>query len=190
MRWSKLRKLVQDTFAESVEGRVEVHSAAYRDKFSGRSWMTIDGNELVQFSSILSIVKHGAYYHESTETECLKHEAVRDEDRTPGLLAEPGEFSSLDFHSACWQYIHSSLADSLKSANPLVLSIAVLNGKVGRNKLRYYLTQKLHPLTRTLIEFRLNTETEDKADLKAMTQAKLTSEGTIPYEEARKEFDL
>ena len=38
-------------------------------------------------------------------------------------------------------------------------------------------------------EYRLLRELEDRIDLAAMAKAKAESEGTIPYEEARKELD-
>ena len=81
--------------------------------------------------------------------------------RTPGRLVEPGEFSRFDLHEACWAYIHSSVNDSLNSNNPLIASLAVLNTKVGKGRLKKLAAQKLHPLTRRFLEIRLQAECKE-----------------------------
>jgi hypothetical protein len=157
MKWSKLKKLVEDTFAESVKGRVHIYSTHYQCS-CGRGWITVDGEELVDLSTMLSGLIYRCIYHETTKTDCVTHPAVPDEARQPGNLVEPGEFSRFDLHEACWEYIHSSVNDSLKSNNPLIVSLAVLNAKVGKGRLKKMAEQKLHPLTRALLEIRLKSE--------------------------------
>jgi hypothetical protein len=94
-------------------------------------------------------------YHEATRTDCVTHPAVPEEARKPGNLVEPGEFSRFDLHEACWEYMHSSVNDSLNSNNPLIVSLAVRNAKVGKGRLKSLARQKLHPLTRALLEIRV-----------------------------------
>jgi hypothetical protein len=157
MRWSKLRKLVEDSFAESVRGRVHVYSTRYQCS-CGRGWLTIDGEELANLCSLLSGSRYRAFYHETTKTECRKHPAVKDEERKIGNAVEPGEFSRFDLYEACWAYVHSNVNDSLKSENPLVVSLAVLDYRVGKGRLRKLSAQPLHPLTSALLDFRMKVE--------------------------------
>lgn len=157
MRWSKLKKLVENSFAESVRGRVRVYSTRYQCS-CGRGWITVDGEELAELNTEVSGRKYRAIYHETTKTECARHPAVPDKERTGGNLVEPGEFSRFDLHEACWEYVHSSVSTSLGNENPLIASLAVLNEKVGRTRLRKMRTQKLHPLTRALLEIRMKAE--------------------------------
>ena len=157
MRWSKLKKLVEDTFAESVKGRVHIYSTHYQCS-CGRGWITVDGEELVDLSTMLSGLIYRCQYHEATKTDCVTHAAVPDDDRNPSNLVEPGEFSRFDLHEACWEYIHSNLNDSLSSCNPLIVALAVLNAKVGKGRLARAAGERLHPLTRTLLEVRLEAE--------------------------------
>lgn len=158
MKWSKVRKLVEATFAESVRDRVHVHSTAYQCS-CGRGWITIDGEEIADLSTRVSGMKYGCYYHESTVTDCVTHPAVPDDERTRGHLVEPGEFSRFDLHEACWRYLNDiAVNDALSSENPLIASLAVLNGKVGKNRLKRLSERKLHPLTRALLEFRMKAE--------------------------------
>ncbi len=159
MRWSKVKKLVEDSFAESVKRRVQIYSTHYQCS-CGRGWITIDGKELVDLSTMLSSMIYRCAYHEVTNVPYPKHAAVPDDERTPDKLVEDGEFSRFDLHVACWDYLHQSIKDSLESANPLIKSLAVLNAKVGKGRLGEIAKQNLHPLTRALLNFRLEAERE------------------------------
>ncbi len=157
MRWSKLKKIVEESFADSVRGRVHIYSTAYGCS-CGRGWITVDGEELADLSTLASGNKYRAFYNETTKTDCAKHPAVTKEEREPGNVVEPGEFSRFDLHVACWEYIHSSLNDSIRSYDPLINSLAVLNAKVGKSRLRRLAEQDIHPLVRSLVEFRMKAE--------------------------------
>lgn len=99
-------------------------------------------------------------YHETTNTPFPKRSAVPDEARTPDKLVENGEFSRFDLHIAFWDYLHQSIKDSLASENPLIKSLAVLNAKSGKGRLVEIAKQNLHPLTRALLDFRIDEERE------------------------------
>src|SRR5688572_21692574 len=47
MRWSKLKQQVESRFADTLRGRLELHTAHYRHAHDsdGRLWLTIDGRE-------------------------------------------------------------------------------------------------------------------------------------------------
>ena len=50
MRWSKLKQLVEDRMADSLQRRVEVHTTWYRHsghERAGRAWITVDKREIV-----------------------------------------------------------------------------------------------------------------------------------------------
>jgi hypothetical protein len=157
MKWSKLKKTVEDRFAGSVRGRVKLYSTRYECS-CGRGWITIDGKELVDFSTLASGTRYRAIYHESTSTQCAKHAAIGDAERTPGRLTEYGEFSRFDLHEACWDFVHSSIGESLASPNPLIQCLAVLDGRVGMQQLNRLATVPLHPLVAALLAVRLEAE--------------------------------
>ena len=106
MKWSKVKKLVEATFAASVCDRVHVYTTAYQCS-CGRAWITIDGKEIADLSTLVTGMKYQCVYHESTITNCVTHPAVPDKERVPGHLVEPGEFSRFDLHEACWHYLIS-----------------------------------------------------------------------------------
>ena len=97
----------------------------------------------------LSLPRRGA----SREIISIVH--ARPEQTMPsGAVA--GEF--LDFPEACWEYLHSNLNESLHSGDPFLSSLAVLNAKVGRQRLQRLSTLDLHALTRWMLDFRMDAE--------------------------------
>jgi hypothetical protein len=56
MMWSKLKQLTEEKFADSVKNRVEIFSTRYNkpNSTAGRGWITIDGIEIVNFSTMKS----------------------------------------------------------------------------------------------------------------------------------------
>lgn len=160
MKWTKLKSTIESRFAKSVRGRVEIWTTAYRkpDSVTGRGWITLDGEQIVNFGTALSWLKHGAYFHESSNTVCLKHPEVRAEERSPSNLIEEGEFSRFDLHLACWESLNMSIDDQLQSRNPLIRSLAVLDRRVGTRRLQKIDDEGEHPLVRFFIHLRRQTE--------------------------------
>jgi hypothetical protein len=162
MRWSKLRKLVEDNFAPSVRARVSLHVTQYPKRripyHCGclRGWFEIDKVPIAHFDTHISLRKYRDTYHEHSNHPWHGHPAIGDDARTPGQLVEPGEFSGDDLTFACWAYLHVyTLDESLASDNPLLVALAVLNAKVGKRGLQRVSQRSLHPLTRALLQFRM-----------------------------------
>ncbi|MCB1035520.1 MAG: hypothetical protein KDD47_16980 [Acidobacteria bacterium] len=156
MRWTQLKKTLEDRFSEPLRGRIRLGSTRYRvgPTCADRGWIEVDGKEVATFNSAAAWSKHGAVYHESTATECLTHPALAPEERTEGRLVEPGEFSRLDFHEACWAALKLPVQEALESSNPLVLTLALLDGRVGQRRLARMEPERLHPLPRYAWELR------------------------------------
>ncbi|OQP44251.1 hypothetical protein A4H97_33400 [Niastella yeongjuensis] len=157
MMWSKLKQLTEEKFADSVRKRVEIFSTRYNkpNSSTGRGWITIDGIEVVNFSTMKSGEIYCCIYHEATSTNCLKHPAVKDEERTPGLLIEEGEFSRFDLHNCCFEYLNLTVEEGLAHPSPLINLLAVLDSRLGKRRLPSLAKKKHHPLVMRLLEFRL-----------------------------------
>ena len=159
MRWTKVRKLVEDRFAQSVAGRVHIHSTRYGQCTCGRGWITIDGREIADLNTLLAWPRFGSVGHPSDEHG---YPIIDDAARTCGALVEPGEFTRSQLHEACWEFLHTSLNASVASTDPLVKALAVLDARVGAQRLKRIQSEDLHPLTRALLEFRLAADAELK----------------------------
>jgi|SRR5918912_1846547 hypothetical protein len=160
MKWSKLKKEIESRFATSVQGKVHLYSTRYRrlDSTLGRGWITYQKEQIVNFESFLSWANFGAYYHEATNTECLRHTAVAEEERTPSFVIERGEFSRFDLHEACWEMLNLSIDEALVSKNPLIQGLAFLDRRVGKERIFSFQVEGLHPLAKKMLEIRRHEE--------------------------------
>jgi hypothetical protein len=163
MRWTKVRKLVHDSFADSVRGRVKVNvtnadprGTPWADTCT-RGWISVDRRVIARVDPhhLRRLSLWLPRTNEGSQQTMLLVEPYHPRQEIPAG-AQAGTF--MDLQDACWQYLHSSLNDSLHSPDPFVSSLAVLNAKVGRTRLERALTWELHPLTGALLHFRLEAE--------------------------------
>ena len=155
MRWSKVKELVEDTFATDIRGRIKIYSTQYTYSSSllvSRGWITIDGEEIADMNSLMAWVKGYSrpLYEETWGNNKRRH--------SEKLLLKPDEYERAHLHQSCWDYLHQSLNDSLNSENPLLNALALLNEKVGINRLKRFRDKNKyeHPLPNGLLHFRLS----------------------------------
>jgi hypothetical protein len=117
MRWSKLKQRVEAMFADGVRGRVELRTTRYEkahDRF-GRSWITVDGREVVNMCNWLAC-----------------DEAVAD--GNPARF-DAGVFAGYDLPLAMREYLMLSIDAAIASPNPLIRALAVLDRRAGKHRL-------------------------------------------------------
>ncbi len=136
MRWSKLKQQVESMFADDVRGRVELRTTRYskaHDQF-GRSWITVDGQEIVNMSNYLP-----------------SGSTIADNDPT---RFERGVFAGYDLSQAMRLFITLSIDDALASDNPLIRALAVLDRRVGKRRLTRLVAADEQPLVKQLLALR------------------------------------
>ena len=159
MKWSKLKKEIEQRLSDKLMRRLEYYTTTYANSSLGRSWITFDKVQIVNFETILSWVNYNAYYHELTnKPNYQKHSSINDKERTVGLPMERVEFSQFDFLNSCWDYLQLSIEDALESKNPIINSLAMVDRRLGKRRLTNINIEDLHPLTKLLFCIRLNVE--------------------------------
>ena len=144
MRWTKLKSLVESRLADSVRDRVTINATRYGRCHCGRAWISVDGEEVANFCT-------RAYYN--------KELWGLDNQKYEQSLVEYGELSRQLVHKACWEFVHDLPVDeALKSNNPILSTLAVLDGRVGKRRLRQIDPETLHPLSGALLKFRKSLE--------------------------------
>ena len=74
-------------------------------------------------------------------------------------LTNYGELSRQDAYQACWEFVHDlSIEEALSSEDPLVQSLAVIDTRVGKRKLKTIDVNSLHSLANKLFEERCLSE--------------------------------
>ncbi len=153
MIWSKLKKQIESRFADCFKGRLSIYSTRYTagSYFMTRAWITLDGNELLNFSTPEN---YSRYLNEYASIEAR----VADSDRTPGKPAERGEFDKYEFTAACRDYLNMTVEMALSDVNPILNMLAVLDGRLGKRRLREIDPDKLHNLPKQFLLIRLREE--------------------------------
>ena len=162
MKWSKLKKLTQDRFDDSLKGRVTLNSTRYGNCTCGHAWLCLDGTVIANFCT--RAYWNRKYY--DYEQECYWHSIVTDEEsrRYMGQYVEYGEQSRQDFYRSCWLFVHElNIDQSLASSNPMIQSLAVIDRRLGKRRLQSIDTNMLHPLARKLIGVRLCNDNSGRA---------------------------
>lgn len=79
MMWSKIKKEVENKFTDKLKKRIRVHITSYgsdidvKDLYN-RGWITVDGKEVVNFSTPEMFVLNRSTYHYDTPTDCYRCE--------------------------------------------------------------------------------------------------------------------
>jgi hypothetical protein len=144
MRWSKLRSLVKDGFADSIRSRVDIHSTRYGACQCGHAWITLDGEVVANFCTL---AHHLAAHGWKTGT-VPRHQ-----------FAEFGELSRQDAYHACWEFVHGlTIEAALADSDPLVQTLAVLDKRLGKRRLAQLDSDRFHPLAAVLLGVRREAE--------------------------------
>ena len=169
MRWSKLKELIERNFATSVAGRVELHSTHYRGAHDqmGRAWLTIDKKEVFSFCTLTEIRRSALLATELREiNRCLD---FRDPSQSQAyysagyqataLLQRQGIYSQGDFYVAIHKYLAMPVEEALQSDNEIIRSLAILDRRVGKRRLRQLASNETdHPLMKLVLAFRCTAE--------------------------------
>ncbi len=154
MRWSKLKRLVEDGFDESIRGRVTVNSAAYGNCSCGHAWLTIDKELIANFCTRAHWRRK--YYHYKKGRYIVRELTDGERSRYRNQFVEYGDYSRQDFYRACWSFVHElTIQDALSSSNVLIQCLAVLDKRVGKRRLRILASERRHLLVSRLLNERL-----------------------------------
>jgi len=149
MKWSKLRVQLKTQWHDSLKERIDFHITRYTkgSHFMARAWITLDGEEIANFS----LPEHYSKYGWNTPD---LNERVHAEDRSNGSFVEDGEFSNDEFTDACWAFLSMNIDDAIASQNPIIQALAMLDKRVGKRRLKILKVQETHPLVQKIIELR------------------------------------
>jgi hypothetical protein len=154
MRWSKLKKMVESNFANSVRMKISIHSAAYGACTCGHAWLTLDGEVIANFCT-RAFYNRFRYGDKENDSGLLEKEIKKYQNQ----YVEYGEISRQDVYEACWAYIHDLSFDAaLNSDDPLLQTLAVLDRRLGKRRYVQVDQKNLHPLARKLFDTRMSME--------------------------------
>ena len=161
MKWSKLKKLVEDRFSPALGRRISINSTRYGNCTCGRAWLTVDGQEIANFCSRALANK------EFERTLIQRGMAADSSDAEPDIPFGYGELLRQDAYAACWAFVHDlTIEQALADSDPLVQTLAVLDSRLGKRRLSKLDATNMHPLARKMLLVRIEAEgwRQDDAD--------------------------
>lgn len=162
MTWSKIKKNIESKFTEKLKGKVQIYTTSYgydldtKDLYN-RGWITLNGTEVVNFSTSDAFFLNGCNYHYATPTDCAqtKEQIYK---RNPNNLAEKGEFTKFDLSNCCYAFLNMNIDEAVNHKSPIIQSLAMLDKRLGKRRLLQITEQELHPLTKFFLNLRLEAE--------------------------------
>jgi len=163
MQWSRLKRNVESLFAESVKGRVGLHSTRYRTMHDhdGRAWITLDGKEIINmvhiWKRLYEVRKRAAAM--AGESDIGKWGSHRQFDQAARKELENQSFFTQDhLGGSMHQYQSLSIDQILKSENAVIRSLGMLDRRLGIRRLKKINVETEHPLVKATCLFRCRAE--------------------------------
>lgn len=162
MQWSQLKHRLESLFAESVRGRVEIHSTTYHQwndsGDAGRIWVTVDGRE------VLNLCTNYMLQYPDWMSERLTRQIA--DLKLPAPSANPDDSERKEHliywrheaHALLFEYLNLSIEDAVTSQAPLVRGIAMLDRRLGKRRLSILRSQELHAWQRLMLDVRCEAE--------------------------------
>jgi hypothetical protein len=136
MRWSKIKKRVENFFSDSVQGRLELRSTCYRGTHDeeGRGYITFDKREIW---SMCTLSFYSTEFYRMEEIASRKGVSPREVQRIAHEeLASEGKFNQYTFYDSLDEYCNNSIEQSLESDNLLIRCLAMLDSRLGKRRLK------------------------------------------------------
>ncbi|WP_444883383.1 SF0329 family protein [Microbulbifer sp. PSTR4-B] len=162
MKWSKLKSLVEEKFSLSLDSRISINSTSYGNCSCGHAWLTLDKEVIANFCTRAFWNRaSGNFYRKDnrwvTDSDVPEH--VSEKQKLSYGEVEYGELSRQDAYQACWEFVHTlKIDEAINSENPLIQSLATLDKRLGKRRLKEIDTSTLHPLAKKLLAIRLESE--------------------------------
>jgi hypothetical protein len=161
--WSKLKRDVESLFADSLKGRVGLHRARYTRWGLGdfREWIAIDGQQIV------NTIRWRTWLQvrwERIEALTDNPDGLQDEELEPLLqeanraLAQECFFQQGELGSAMYEYVSMSIDQIVHSENVIIRALGMLDGRLGKRRLRALDVSNEPELVKILYAFRCHAE--------------------------------
>lgn len=158
MRWSKLKAEIESRFCDSMKNRLSINSTAYGACTCGHAWISLDKEVIANFCT-MAFWKTEPHF-DPEKGRFLHGERINENNKKYEKFENAyGELSRQDVYGACWEYVHDlSIDQAISSKDPLIQSLAMVDRRLGKRRLREIDDSSLHPLAKRLLHERMLAE--------------------------------
>jgi hypothetical protein len=168
MQWSQLKKRIEATFAESVQGRVEVWATRYRHASDqdGEAWITFDKQRLISMGTwtyekeaaearIKLRKDSGCTDYKNPEHKLGYYAAYNQADE---IVKAQGHYPLWDTHRSFFEYLSLSIEEILASENSVIKTLGMLDKRFGKRRLKVFNAEDECILVKKLYQCRAECE--------------------------------
>jgi hypothetical protein len=135
MRWSQLRKGIEDRVTPRLRSRVQLHSTRYRRSADqeGRAWITVDGREVWTMATAVHLVP---LWQRAADVAAADEQLSQVEANARAIeeFGAEGRFTQLTFYAALDEYLTLPVDRALASRNVLIRALAMVDRRLGRRR--------------------------------------------------------
>jgi hypothetical protein len=163
MQWSKLKTRAKSFIVPSLRKRIDFHVTSYRRSHdeAEKAWVTLDGEQV--FTA--SWYRHQYAGAKRTTSGTLARDGQGRPIRDPAMPVRAIEPEELELHQpqqfgdALRLYLDIPVADALKSRDPFIRAMAMIDRRVGGDRLRKHKPRTGdHSLVRLFYDLRVQSD--------------------------------
>ncbi|MCW3783140.1 SF0329 family protein [Defluviimonas salinarum] len=146
MKWSKLKQRIEDCFADSVRGRVEVWTTRYRHAHDavGEGWITVDKMRVHSMGTLTywkklytgSAKLQAEWDRQHPEESAHIGGCLAANDETEIMLESTAAISLCNFNDALFEYLNLSIDQILNSDKTIIRALGMFDRRLGKRRLR------------------------------------------------------
>lgn len=164
MKWSQLKTRIEDNFAASVHGRVEVWTTRYRHAHDqdGEAWITFDGQRVASLATYSYEIEARQVRKEiRAASGCVDYRNPEHRenyyaayDQADQIVNHQGLYPLWEFNDTLFAYLNLSIDDVLRSTDPLTKALGMLDRRLGKRRLRDFDPARESVLVKKMYEYR------------------------------------
>ncbi|SEG23215.1 hypothetical protein SAMN05421819_2303 [Bryocella elongata] len=139
MQWSKLKSRIRSFITPELRDRIDFHVTSYRRSHdeAEKLWVTVDGSQVF----IASWYQHQFAGAKRTSAGALARDGRGRLVRDPAIPASIRRAEELELHlpqdvgDSLSAYLDLSADEALRSSDPFVVALAMIDRRVGRGRL-------------------------------------------------------
>jgi hypothetical protein len=123
MQWSKLKTRIKSLVCPELRKRIDFHITSYRESHDGveKAWITLDGVKIFNCSHYhYQFTSPDGIFMGMSDQECKE------------LLEKHEIHHPRDMVGSMRVYLDISIAQALRSENPFIKSVAIIDRRVGK----------------------------------------------------------
>lgn len=157
MRWSQLKKQLQDRFARSVAASIDLNQTRYRHSHDqeGEFWISLHGSRIFSVGSLSYLSSLGALTAKNRADGATPAQAF---ELAWPVMDSTGMFLLEQMNKDLFCSLSLTVEQMSEHNNPVIRAFAVIDARFGKRRLAAFDPSSEHPLVQKLHNLRLEAE--------------------------------